>query len=79
MAKRAIEYTEIDVTGLSECLAHDAWKEEVKILDDEDLYEHIPIYETHPVQYERKVKEHWASSFNMLRQTFVELIMKFRK
>jgi len=71
----------IDVDALSECLAQDAWAEEVKHTDipEDDLWENIPVYGTYPVEYEKQVRSKWAHLWFDLKNTYDELIMKFRK
>lgn len=68
-----VRYELIDVEGLATILAEDAWKEEVreKGLTEKDLYED-------PDTCDKIVKEHWASSFFLLREGFLSLIKQFK-
>lgn len=72
----------LDLHGLSSCLAVEDWKEITKNVDTSDLNELIvsPVQgEDRTVEVVQQPKGKWASLFFDLKQSYVDLILSFCK
>lgn len=69
-------YKNVDINGLADCLAQDAFKEETKNHPEEDLHETLvlPGGET-----KKQIKPQWVNTFFNLKTSFLRLINEFVK
>lgn len=74
-----MEYIEINVIELSVCLAENDFKAITKDVPEEDVYEYVYALESNPSGIMRQMRPYWVSQFNMMKQSYLELILKFSK
>ena len=74
-----IEWIEVNVQSLAECLAKDAWEQETKGKAEEELYHYVTSQKDGQVSIVREVKEHWASQYFLLVEQYKLLILQFAK
>ena len=74
-----IEWIEVNVQSLAECLAEDDWKETTKSIAENDLYHYVTSQKDEQVSIVREVKEHWSSQFWLLVEQYRCLILQFTK
>lgn len=69
-------YIEMDIVGLSEILAEDAWEEIVGKNPDTDLYETVTNESGETV---RQVVPHWVHEYFAMKKCYLNLLNSYAK
>lgn len=79
--KKEIVYSEIDIEGLANCLAIDAWKIETQNTKDDDLHEINVILDPNgnTAEIVKTVRSYWQTTFWALQEGYRSLIRSYSK
>lgn len=78
-----IEWVEVDIQSLANCLSEEDWKKITNGKTDENLYETIvtPLNgeENQEVKVEKQIRGVWATLFFDIKNQYINLIRTFSK